>query len=202
MNPRIVGHASAASARGLTRAGPVPPSQLLRLPTHLPSTFTSLTASSGRQNLSTLAILETADTIQNLSLTPPPLEMEQPSLIKGFKATIPSSELPKQRRRLIRGGLGEAELGGKLGLKKLGDRARGLLTEAGEDGDPRDQQELEMGRKSTRRKARERRRVQDAHGGRGKLCLEDLVKQADEIAQDKENLHTRTVSFHPYVEVL
>jgi division protein 1 len=120
--------------------------------------------------------------------------MEQPSLIKGFKATIPSSELPKQRRRLIRGGLGEEELGGKLGLKKLGDRARGLLTEGCEDGDPRDQQELEMGRKSTRRKARERRRVQDAHGGRGKLCLEDLVKQADEISQDKENLHTRTVS--------
>jgi division protein 1 len=111
-----------------------------------------------------------------------------PSLIRGFKATVPSSELPKQRRRMIRGGLMDADMGyEKIGLKKLGDRARGLLTE----GDEAEEGSLGVGRKS-RRKRRERG---DARKREGKLHLEDLVKQADEIAVDKENLNVRTVSF-------
>lgn len=109
-----------------------------------------------------------------------------PSLIRGFKATVPSSELPKQRRRMIRGGLMDADMGyEKIGLKKLGDRARGLLTEGEET-----EEGLGVGRKS-RRKRRER---VDARKREGRLHLEDLVKQADEIAVDKENLNVRTVS--------
>jgi division protein 1 len=116
---------------------------------------------------------------------------EPPSLIRGFRATIPSSEVAKQRRRMIRGGLIEEELGGKIGLKKLGDRARGLLMERGEEEEER---ELDVGRKSRRRKARESRRQSDGRHLEGKLHLEDLLQQADEIAQDKENLQVRTVS--------
>lgn len=189
MNPRILAQTN-PSSRGIGRSTPVPPSQLLRLPTTLPSTFSQL--SGQRQTSTSLAIIESVDRLAQLSLTPPPMEVEQPSLIKGFKATIPSSELAKQRRRLIRGGMVEEELGGKLGLKKLGDRARGLLTDGMEE--ERDEI-IEMGRKSSRRRAREKRRSQAGSSHfKSKLHLEDLVKQADEIAQDKENLHTRTVS--------
>lgn len=87
---------------------------------------------------------------------------------------------------MIRGGLVDEDLGHeKIGLKKLGDRARGLLTE-GDDAESG----LGVGRKS-RKKRRER---VDARKRAGRLHLEDLVKQADEIAQDKENLNVRTVS--------
>jgi len=87
---------------------------------------------------------------------------------------------------MIRGGMVDEDLGHeKIGLKKLGDRARGLLTE-GED----TEDGLGVGRKF-RRKRRERG---DARRRAGRLHLEDLVKQADEITQDKENLNVRTVS--------
>jgi division protein 1 len=113
-----------------------------------------------------------------------------PSLIRGFRATVPSSELPKQRRRMLRGGLVDEDFSGaKIGLKRLGDRARGLLT-IEEDGENGSENGLGVGRRQKKRKARrsEAKRLEE------KLHLEDLVKQADEIAQDKENLNVRTVS--------
>jgi division protein 1 len=117
-----------------------------------------------------------------------------PSLIRGFKATIPSSELAKQRRRLIRGGLVDEDMGyEKIGLKKLGDRARGLLTDGGEGEDG----VAELGVGSRGKKRRKGRQSKAGGGFGGKLHLEDLVQQADEIAQDKENLHVRTVCPYP-----
>lgn len=84
----------------------------------------------------------------------------------------------------------DEDLGGKIGLKKLGDRARGLLTEKGED---EDDGELGVGRHAAKRKKRESRRFTEGRHLEGKLRLEDLAKQADEIGQDKENLHVRQV---------
>jgi division protein 1 len=116
--------------------------------------------------------------------------LDHPSLIRGFKATVPSSELPKQRRRMIRGGLVDQDLGfEKIGLRRLGDRARGLLTERGEDDEV---EGLGVGRKT--RKKRRKTRLSEGRHLEGKLHLEDLLKQADEIAQDKENLGVREVS--------
>lgn len=97
--------------------------------------------------------------------------------------------MPKQRRRMLRGGVVDEGLGyEKIGLKKLGDRARGLLTERDEDAGSEDS--LGVGRKLKRKK---RARISESRHLEGKLHLEDLVKQADEIAQDKENLQVRTV---------
>lgn len=45
----------------------------------------------------------------------------------------------------------DEDLGGKIGLKKLGDRARGLLTEKGED---EDDGELGVGRHAAKRNER------------------------------------------------
>ncbi|RXK39116.1 mitochondrial division protein 1 [Tremella mesenterica] len=194
MQPRFI-NSTSNSQRGLGRSSGRPPSPypLLRLPTALPAGISNLPH---RKTSSSLAILEAVDKLASLPLDPPaerPSE-EPPSLLRGFKATIPSSEMAKQRRRRIRGGLVDENLGNeKIGLKRLGDRARGLLTEKAEE----DENELGVGRKTRRRRrAREARRLSEGRNLEGKLHLEDLVQQAEEIAQDKENLQVRTSLIH------
>lgn len=207
MHPRIIAHTGAGSGSGSgsgpSGSRPLPrpggrnsPHPLLRLPTTLPSSFAQL---ANRETSSSLAILEAVPALANLSLDTPlaGIQEEAPSLLRGFMATIPSSEIPKQRRRRIRGGLVDEDLGrGKIGLKKLGDKARGLLTDGGEDGS--DAESLGVGRKMRkRRRDREMRKTSLGRQIEGRLHLEDLVKQADEIAKDKENLRVRTVSLTP-----
>ena len=179
MHPKFLNSAAGPSRTPLPPSRPLP---LLRLPTSLPAGISGLPAWSTSNSL---AIQEAVERLAHMSMDSIAEDGMTPSLIRGFRATVPSSELPKQRRRMIRGGMVDEDLGHeKIGLKKLGDRARGLLTE-GEDAD----QGLGVGRKS-RKKRRERG---DARKRAGRLHLEDLVKQADEIAQDKENLNVRTV---------
>ena len=141
------------------------------------------------------------------------------SLIRGFKATIPTSELAKQRRRRVRGGVADddlllldddgqgagsssaARLAGrnKIGLKKLGDRARGLLTNEGEE-----QTEIELEEERSRARKSRRRRLRKGRGAKGEgarelgiiegLGLDELTRQVKEIAVDKDNLTVRKVS--------
>ncbi|WVF66231.1 mitochondrial division protein 1 [Kwoniella sp. CBS 6097] len=198
MQPRFLNAANTSGPAKSLGKPATRPNSLLRLPTSLPQGLYSV----GNQTTSnSLAIIEAVDRLTALSLenasNPPSGEEEIPSLIKGFKATIPSSELAKQRRRMIRGGLVDQDLGfEKIGLKKLGDRARGLLTEGGED-DASESGELDIGRKAKRRRRqRETRRISEGRHLQGKLHLEDLVQQADEISQDKENLHVRQSLIH------
>ena len=140
----------------------------------------------------------------------------QVSLIRGFKATIPTSELAKQRRRRVRGGVADDDLllldssgagssstpgsgKNKIGLKKLGDRARGLLTQEGEE-----QTELELEEERQRARKSRRRRLRKGRGGAAEgarelgimegLGLDELTKQVKEIAVDKDNLRVRKVS--------
>ncbi|GMK59965.1 hypothetical protein CspeluHIS016_0901820 [Cutaneotrichosporon spelunceum] len=133
-----------------------------------------------------LAILENAEVLAQLSLDRGE-SVNDVSLIRGFRATIPSSELSKQRRRTQRGEIVDTDLGGdRLGLRRLGERARGLLTETGHsDGEGEDR----PGRK-TRRRRKQSRASREALLA-SNLHLEDLVKAADEIAQDKDNLCVR-----------
>ncbi len=192
MNPRFL---TAANAYGASRAVGQPasrPHSLLRLPTALPGGLSRL---SNQTSSASLAIHEAVPKLSSLSLDTPKNGEETVSLIRGFKATVPSSELAKQRRRMIRGGLVDQDLGfEKIGLKKLGDRARGLLTER--EDDEGSESSLGVGRKTRRRRrAREGRRISEGRP-EGKLHLEDLLQQADEIALDKENLHVRSVR-HP-----
>lgn len=126
--------------------------------------------------------------------------VEKVALIQGFKATIPSSEMAKLRRRRVRGGLADEEVGGggggggKMGLKRLGDQARGLLTE-GEGDEPRRGEGEEEGKTVGRKSRRRRKGYKDARGPGGReLGLEELMRQADEIGMDKENLRVRRVS--------
>lgn len=134
---------------------------------------------------------------------PPAGDDNAVSLIRGFKATIPTSELAKQRRRRVRGGVADDDLllldssnAGGLGLKKLGDRARGLLTNEGEE-----QTELELEEERSRARKSRRRRLRKGRGSKGDsareagvvegLGLDELTRQVKEIAVDKDNLVVR-----------
>jgi len=105
------------------------------------------------------------------------------SLLKGFQATIPSSEKNKVRRRKTRNvqlGNGEEDEG-EMGLNRLGMKARGLLTE-----EPHNQGSSGAKRRASRKQG-------DALAASKILGKEELNRQRREIVQDKENRHVRRV---------
>jgi division protein 1 len=130
--------------------------------------------------------LEILESTPDLLLTPVPEAdgvAKEVSLLKGFNATIPSSEQSKVRRRNIRNMTfedGEDD----PGLKRLGMQARGMLTEQ-----PHNQES----QGTTGRKRKKGRRSGDLLGGSKLLGQEELSRQRQEILQDKENLHVRRV---------
>lgn len=134
----------------------------------------------------------------------------QVSLIRGFKATIPTSELAKQRRRRVRGGVADDDLliesssgPSTLGLKRLGDRARGLLTEGEEQTEAELEEERSRARKARRRKMRKGRgggtTATDLAVMEG-LGIDELTRQVKEIAIDKDNLRVRKTLISAEIE--
>lgn len=107
------------------------------------------------------------------------------SLLRGFKATIPSADQSRSRRRQMR----NVETP-KLGLKKLGLSARGLLTEE-EDHDSQSVASEEDIVVIPHQKKRGRESLSTSK----RLGKEELTRQVSEIIRDKENLHVRRVSY-------
>lgn len=103
------------------------------------------------------------------------------SLIRGFKATIPSSERNKTRRRQTR----NVETP-RIGLKKLGMNARGLLMDAASS-----EEDLVVVERS---KGKGKRRARESLGASVALGEVELQRQTGEILLDKENIHVRRVS--------
>ena len=133
-----------------------------------------------------LRIQETSDQIL---LTAAMGEVEEPSgiaaevtLFRGYQATNPSALDGKARRRKARG-----RDVPHMGLKSMGNSARGLLTE----GEP--EAETEAGRPISR-EARKARRSAAAKGKEIPLSISELQHQLDDILVDKENLSVRRVS--------
>lgn len=189
MGSRMIGGSASAQALGLYRPKP----------TYIPYNIASkLPLMSERQNSTSLAILEQAPALLASALAEDLPDSGAGgagvSLYRGFKATMPSSEMAKQRRRRVRGGLADDEVGGtKMGLKRLGDKARGLLTEGDDERDLEGEtkESLGVGRKARRR--RKARRGSVGHAAGKELSMEELAVQADEIGVDKDNLHVRRV---------
>ncbi|MCO5565586.1 hypothetical protein L7F22_019260 [Adiantum nelumboides] len=102
------------------------------------------------------------------------------SLLRGFQATLPSRLDGKARRRKQRNREGES-----LGLKKMADEARGLLTN-GANADEEDA----LGGPSTRDK-RKARRSAASKAKEVPLTLEELQAQKDDINQEQEDLVVR-----------
>jgi division protein 1 len=122
------------------------------------------------------------------------------SLMRGFNATIPSAEKSRTRRRQMRNV--DAP---RIGLKKLGMNARGMLMDEegdglGEEGDhdhegrsvASEDDMVVVGRTDDRgRKGKKRGR--ESLSAAKTLGKEELKRQTREIVRDKENLHVRRV---------
>lgn len=134
--------------------------------------------------------LEILESTPDLLLTPIPEPdgvAKDVSLLKGFNATIPSSEKGKIRRRKMRNVGFDEDQGEGPGLKKLGFQTRGLLTEGAQD---HDEAQGNTGKKRRAKKGRESAMSSKLLGP------EELNRQRGEILQDKENLHVRRVCLH------
>ncbi|KII86395.1 hypothetical protein PLICRDRAFT_43989 [Plicaturopsis crispa FD-325 SS-3] len=114
------------------------------------------------------------------------------SLLRGFNATIPSAEKSRTRRRQLR----NVDTP-RLGLKKLGMSARGLLTDEEEHEGNSVASEDDMvviGHRESDaggRKGKGKRRGRESLSAGKTFGKEELMRQTKEITRDKENIHVR-----------
>lgn len=141
-----------------------------------------------------LQIFEATEELLHEEVPEPEGVAHDVSLLRGFNATIPSSEKGRSRRRQTR----NVETP-KLGLKRLGMSARGMLGDEEEhDGSSAASEEdmVVVGRSDPRGrkpKAKKKRGRQSLSAGKV-LGKDELIRQTHEIERDKENLHVRRVS--------
>ena len=185
MTPRMI-NAAAASSRRNDEAGGV--SRQLGFTT-LGRSPIRLSFGSRRITSRDLQIVEVAPELLQEDVPEPGGVASDVSLLRGFKATIPSASRGKMRRRQARNV--DTAL---MGLKNLGNNVQGLLeedddiaaAEVGED------DVVLVGK--TKGKWKPKRRGRQSLGAGISFGKEELERQVDEIIRDKENLHVRRVS--------
>lgn len=116
------------------------------------------------------------------------------SLLRGFQATIPSSTEGRQRRRRVRASASGFEDGPqgptKLGLKAMGDKARGLLVEGVETEPVSAFQAREQ--RHARRNQASRILSRGKDGTRASTIeLEELERQLREIEREQDDVGVR-----------
>lgn len=137
-----------------------------------------------------LQIVEATDELLSEDVPEPEGVASNISLLRGFNATIPSSEKSRTRRRQTRNV--EAP---RLGLKKLGMSARGLLGDEDEheaESVASEDDVLVVGRSETRDRKGKRRGRQSLSASKT-LGKDELLRQTQEIERDKENIYIRRV---------
>lgn len=142
-----------------------------------------------------LQIVEATEELLEQEVPEPEGVAQNVSLLRGFKATIPSAEKSRVRRRQTR----NVETP-RLGLKQLGMSARGLLADE-EDHDgasvASEDDVVMVGR--VERNGGRGRKVKAKRKGRQSLSAgkvfgtDELIRQTHEIERDKENVHVRRV---------
>jgi mitochondrial division protein 1 len=132
-----------------------------------------------------LQIVEATDELLDAEIPEPDGVASDVSLLRGFKATIPSAEQSRQRRRQMR----NVDTP-RLGLKKLGMSARGLLTDDEDHDGQSVASEEDMVVIGNQKKKRGRESLSTAK----RLGKDELTRQISEIMRDKENAHVKRVS--------
>ncbi|KAI0344093.1 WD40 repeat-like protein [Trametopsis cervina] len=140
-----------------------------------------------------LQIVEATDELLEEEIPEPEGVASDVSLLRGFNATIPSSEKGRSRRRQTR----NVETP-RLGLKKLSIGARGML---GEDEDHEsvasEDDVVFVGSSAGKgKKAKAKRKGRASLGAGVSLGKDELMRQTHEIERDKENLHVRRALIH------
>ncbi|KAJ7275573.1 WD40-repeat-containing domain protein [Mycena haematopus] len=187
MTPRMINSTANASLRRQS-IGPVPQSKskldfatLGRAPLRL--------GGSRRITSGDLQIVEATDELLRTEIPEPDGVASDVSLLRGFNATIPSAEAGRTRRRQMR----NVETP-RLGLKKLGMNARGLLTED-EDHDVQSvtsEDDVVV----VPREGKGKRRGRESLSAAKTLGKDELTRQTKEIMRDKENIHVRRSLIH------
>ncbi|KAL1675759.1 WD40-repeat-containing domain protein [Schizophyllum commune] len=144
-----------------------------------------------------LQIVEATDELLQVEVPEPDGVASNISLLRGFNATIPSSEQGKTRRRQMR----NVDTP-KLGLKRLGMDARGLLTAEEEEHDlASDDDVVVVARHGGLGKGKKkRRRGRESLAATKVLGQDELTRQKNEILRDKENLHVRRSLIHNEID--
>ncbi|KAG8907590.1 Mitochondrial fission protein [Tulasnella sp. 403] len=180
MTPRMINDvASASSSRTHPSNSILAPSSLRRID------FATLGRAPMRLSLGSRRIssrdLQITEATEELLLEDiPELETDNVasnvSLLRGFKATVPSAEQGKARRRKTRNV--DAP---HLGLKKMGQAARGMLEDTDEATDD----------STSIRPGNVKRKPRSSLAATVILGKEELSRQKDEILLDKENILVR-----------
>jgi division protein 1 len=131
-----------------------------------------------------LQIIEAAEELLEAEIPEPDGIVTNVSLLRGFNATIPSADQNRARRRQMR-----SVTTPRLGLKRLGMTARGLITEDSDVGSEEDVVLVSASESVRKGKKRGRESLSTAK----KLGRDELNRQEAEIARDKENIYVRRV---------
>ncbi|CAL1696629.1 unnamed protein product [Somion occarium] len=188
MTPRMMNAAATVSSKSRPSLGPSGTSRVdFATLGRAPSRFT---LGSRRITSRDLQIVEATEELLHEEVPEPEGVAQNVSLLRGFNATIPSSEKSRTRRRQTR----SVETP-RLSLKKLSLGARGMLGEDDEhEGESVASEEdmVVVGRSETRgRKLKAKRRGRQSLSAGKVLGKDELVRQTHEIERDKENLHVR-----------
>jgi division protein 1 len=142
-----------------------------------------------------LQIVEATDELLDAEIPEAEGVASDVSLLRGFNATVPSSEKNRTRRKQMR----NVETP-RIGLKKLGMSARGMMMEDEEESIASEEDIVVVSRLDERGKRKGRRRGRESLSAAKTLGKDELRRQTQEILLDKENLHVRRVCFsvsHP-----
>lgn len=182
MTPRMVNSTAAVASR--------PRNSLLQSRTSSPRMdFATLVRAPLRLGLGSrtitsgdLQVLEATDELLLADIPEPEGVASDVSLLRGFQATIPAADQGRMRRRHMR----NVDTP-RLGLKKLGMNARGLLKE-GPDNEGSATSEDDLVVVSSQQK---RLKGRESLSAQKRLGKDELTRQISEIVRDKENIHVK-----------
>jgi mitochondrial division protein 1 len=137
-----------------------------------------------------LQIVEATEELLDAEVPEPEGVASDISLLRGFNATIPSSEQSRSRRRQMR----NVETP-RLGFKKSGLNARGLITDEDdlEGQSVVNEEDVVVVSRLNAGKQKGKRRGRESLSTLKTLGKDELSRQTKEIQRDKENIQVRKV---------
>ncbi|KAF8887771.1 WD40-repeat-containing domain protein [Infundibulicybe gibba] len=183
MTPRMINSASTASSKPRSSVGGPTLSRSRMDFATIGRAPLRLGLGSRRITSGDLQIVEATEELLDAEVPEPGGLASSVSLLRGFNATIPSADQGRSRRRQMR----NVETP-RIGLKKLGMNARGLLAED-DQSVASEEDVVVVPRVDAGKKGKTRGR--ESLNTVKKLGKEELTRQTKEIMRDKENIHVK-----------
>ncbi|KAG1828609.1 WD40-repeat-containing domain protein [Suillus variegatus] len=187
MTPRMINAAATVSSRSRSSLGASAPGGSRLDFATLGRAPMRLTLGTRRITSRDLQIIEATDELLDAEIPEAGGIASDVSLLRGFNATVPSSEKNRTRRKQMR----NVETP-RIGLKKLGMSARGMMIEDEEERSIASEEDVVVvSRLDERGKRKGKRRGRESLSSAKALGKDELRRQTQEIILDKENLHVR-----------